>query len=148
MKFLVIVPALVAAIVSFAVVFLGRRSETIKQLQVLRTAAYVDFIRAVAGLAALQKEPVQEREHFLKGSELIMLLADAKSRIAIYGSESVVAAMATFLRAGSVLDSPERANEFTAVCQKMRHDSRPKPGEVTDQDVHFLLFGFDMKEYQ
>jgi hypothetical protein len=148
MKFLVIVPALVAAIVSLTVVYLGRRSETIKQLQVLRTAAYVDFIRAVAGLAALQKEPVQEREHFLKGTELIMLLADAKSRIAIYGSESVVAAMANFLRAGSVLDTPKRAKEFTAVCQKMRSDSRPKPGEVTDQDVHFLLFGFDMNEYQ
>lgn len=147
MKFIVVVPAFVAAIVSLAVVYLGRRSETIRQLQILRTAAYVDFIRAVAGLAALQKEPVQEREHFLKGSELIMLLADAKSRIAIYGSESVVSAMANFLRAGSILDTPERAREFTAVCQRMRNDGRSKPGAVTDHDVHFLLFGFDMKEY-
>jgi hypothetical protein len=145
MKFAVIVPGLVAAVVSVSVVFLGRRSETIRQLQVLRTAAYVDFIRAVAGLALLQKTPasMHEKEDSEKGKELVMLLADAKSRIAIYGGESVVSSMANFLRAGSVLDSPERANEFTAVCQKMRRDSSPKPDEVSDRDVHFLLFGFD-----
>jgi hypothetical protein len=144
----VIVPALVAAIVSISVVFLARRSETIRQLQALRAAAYVDFIRAVAGLANLQKDTLQEKEHFLKGWELTMLLADAKARIAIYGSESVVSSMANFLRAGSVLDSPERAKEFTAVCQKMRADGRPKTDRVTDQDTHFLLFGFDIKQYK
>lgn len=148
MKTDIILPALVAAIVSITVVFLGRRSETIKQLQTLKTGAYVDFIRAVAGLANLQKESVQQKEHLLKGWELKMLLADAKSRIAIYGGESVVSAMATFLRGDPVLDSPERAKDFTAVCQKMRSDSKPKPGRVSDQDMHFLLFGFDTKDYQ
>ncbi|MBZ5695416.1 MAG: hypothetical protein LAN36_08635 [Acidobacteriia bacterium] len=147
MKFDVIVPAFVAAIVSISVVFLGRRSETIRQLQTLRTAAYVDFIRAVAGLASLQKETVQQREHFLKGWELKMLLADAKARIAIYGGEAVVSSMASFLRGDPILDSPERAKEFTAICQKMRDDSRPKPGEVNDRDVHFLLFGLDLGDY-
>lgn len=148
MKFDVTVPALIGAIVGIWVVFLGRRSEIIRQLQALRTAAYVDFIRAVAGLANLQKTTVQEKEHFTKGLELTMLLADAKARIAIYGSQPVVSSMASFLRAGSVLDSPERAKEFTAVCQKMRDDGRRKPGKVTDHDMHFLLFGFELKEYR
>ena len=142
-----IVSAVVAAIVSLSVVFLSRRSETIKHLQSLRISAYVDFIRAVAGLGVLQHEPVQSKEHFVKGSELRMLLADAKSRIAIYGSESVVDSLAQFLRGGNVLDSPERAKAFTQVCQQMRGDTRPKLGKITVNDMHFLLFDYEIKDY-
>jgi hypothetical protein len=148
MKFDVIGPAIVAAIVSLTIVFLGRRSDTIRQLQILRTAAYVDFIRAVAGLGILGKDTLRDKDHFLEGRELTMLLADAKSRIAIYGSESVVSSMARFLRAGFVLDSLERTREFTAICQKMRGDTRPKPGVVADRDVHFLMFDVEMKDHQ
>lgn len=138
--------ALIAAAVSLAAIYLGRRSETLKQLESIKTAAYADFIRAIAGLAILQRQAQQEKEHLVKGSELQMLLADAKARIAIYGGESVVSALSDFLRGGPFLDSPERAKAFTAVCQKMRGDSRP-PGKVSDQDMHFLLFDFDMKDY-
>jgi hypothetical protein len=142
-----IVSAIVAAIVSLSVVFLSRRSETIKHLQSLRIAAYVDFIRGVAGLGVLQHESIQSKEHFVKGLELKMLVADAKSRIAIYGSESVASSLAQFLRGGNVLDSPERARAFTAVCQRMRGDTRPKLGEITDSDMHFLLFDYEIKDY-
>src|SRR5690348_3619994 len=81
-----LVPALIAAIVSVMVVFLSRRSETKKHLELLRTTAYVDFVRGVAGLAVLQKRPIDTKEEFLKGNELTMLVADAKARIALYGS--------------------------------------------------------------
>ena len=141
------VPAVIAAVVSLAVVFLSRRSETKKHLESLRTTAYVDFVRGVAGLAVLQKGPIDSKEEFLKGAELTILVADAKARIALYGSTSVVSSMANFLRAGVVLDSPERGKEFTAICQKMRGDTRPRPGRVTDHDAHFLLFGFDLESY-
>jgi hypothetical protein len=146
-----IVPAATAAIVSIAVVFLTRRSETKKHIESLTTASYVDFIRGVAGLAVLQKgrrgRPPDTEEDFLKGNELIMLVADAKARIALYGSKAVVSSLAQFLRAAVVLDSPERAKEFTAICQKMRNDSRPRPGKASDHDVHFLLFGFELENY-
>ncbi len=143
-----IVSALVAAIVSISVVFLGRRSETIRQLQALRTAAYVDFIRAVAGLAILQRDTLLDKDHFLETREMTLRLADAKSRIAIYGSQSVVSSMASFLRAGFVLNSPERLKEFTAVCRKIREDGKPSPGQVADRDVHFLLFDSDAGDSQ
>jgi len=139
-----ILSAIVAAIVSLSIVFLGRRSETIKQLQSLRIAAYVDFIRSVSGLAVVGREPVQSKEHLLKEWELRMLLADAKSRIAIYGSQIVASSLAEFLRDGNVLNSPERARAFTAVCQKMRGDTRPKLGHITDKDMHYLLFELDI----
>lgn len=87
------------------------------------------------------QEPIQPKEYFLKEWESRLLLADAKARIAIYGSESVVSSMASFLRGGFVLDSAERMKAFTALCQTMRRDSRPGPGKASDDDVHFLLFG-------
>jgi hypothetical protein len=139
---------IIAAIVSFIVVFLTRRSETIKHFESIRTDAYVDFIRGVAGLAIMQRSPVQEgKEQFLKGMEAKVLVADAKARIAIYGSEPVVSLLAKFLRGGAILDSPERAREFTTLCQKMRSDGCPRPQEVTDEDIHFLLFGLEMKDF-
>jgi hypothetical protein len=140
-----VVSAMVAAIVSLSIVFLTRRSETIKHLQSSRISAYVDFIRAVAGLAVVSRDAVQSKEHFAKDWELRMLLADAKSRIAIYVSESVVGSPAQFLRNGNVLNTPERARAFTAVCQKMRGDTRPKLETISDSDMHFLLFDDEIK---
>lgn len=122
-----IVSAAVAAVVSIIVVLLTRRSETIKQFQSLRAAAYADFIRGIAGLAIMQKRSFQSQEEFMRGEEMMILVADAKSRIAIYGSEPVVASLAAFLRGGAVLDSPERADKFTDVCQRMRNDRSTKP---------------------
>jgi hypothetical protein len=142
-----IVSAIVAAIVSFAILFLTRRSETIKHPQSLRIAAYVDFIRAVAGLAVVSRDAVQSKEHFAKDWELRMLLADAKSRIATYGSESVVGSLAQFLRNGSVLNTPERAGAFTAVCQTTRGETQPKLGKINDSEMHFLLFDYEIKDY-
>lgn len=72
----------------------------------------MDFVRGVASLAVLQKKPLDSEAEFLKGNELIMLVADAKARIALYGSTSVVSSLAQFLRGGVVLDTPERAKEF------------------------------------
>jgi hypothetical protein len=95
----------------------------------------------------MQKRPMDSKEEFLKGWEMQLLVADARARIAIYGSESVVSSLANFLRAGNTLDSPERANEFTEICQQMRNDRSAKPGKVTNPDVHFLLFELDPKDY-
>jgi hypothetical protein len=139
-----ILSAFVAAVVSLTVVFLTRRSETIKQLQALRIAAHVDFIRSVSGLAVVGREPVQSKEHLVKEWELRMALADAKSRIAVYGGQGVVGSLAAFLRGGNVLNSAERARAFTAVCQKMRGDTRPNLARIPDTDMYYLLFEIDM----
>jgi hypothetical protein len=142
-----IVSVSVSAIVSVLVVFLGRRSETVKLQQSLKTTAYVDFIRGVAGLAILQRHTIQDQELQREGWRLKMLVADAKARIAIYGGSTVVRSMAKFLRGGAVLDTPERAKSFVGICQSFRNDSSPKPGKVPDPDVHFLLFDFELSDY-
>jgi hypothetical protein len=110
-------------------------------VQSLRTAAYVDFIRSVSALAALGKDSLKDKEYFVKAWESRLLLADAKARIAIYGSTSVVSSLANFLRGGVILDSEERMQAFATVCQIMRRDSRPGPGAARNDDVQFLLFG-------
>jgi hypothetical protein len=133
--------AFVAATVSLVVVFLGRRTDTIKLQQSLRTTAYVDFIRGVAGLALLQKDTLLDEKHFREGRALETLVADAKARIAIYGGREAVAALAHFLRGGGVLDSPQSTKEFASICQLFRNDGRPKLGSVSEADMHFLLFG-------
>lgn len=138
-----VVAATTAVIAAVITVFLTRRSETIKQLQSLRISAYVDFIRAVAGLASIRQVPVQSKEHFQKQWELTMMLADAKARIAIYGSRLVLAALAELLRGGYELTG-ERAKSFTAICQLMRRDTRPKLGKASDHDMHFLLFDSEL----
>ena|SRR2546423_7575577 len=142
-----VIPALIGATAVILGLFVSRRSETKKHLEELRTTAYVDFIRGIAGLAIIQRGPVDTKEKATKGSELITLVADAKARIVLYGSPRIVVSLAKFLRAGDVLDSTERAKEFTAICQQMRNDTRPNPGPLTDKDAHFLLFGFDMEKY-
>jgi hypothetical protein len=142
-----IVAAAVAACVSIIVVLLSRRSETIKHIESLRTAAYVDFIRGVASLGVLSKATIPSKEFALKQWEFLMLVADAKGRIAIYGTAPVVTALTEFVRGGSTLDSPERTAQFTSICQMMRNDSRPRAGRVADGDVHFLLFDYEMNDY-
>jgi len=140
-----VVAATTAVIAAVVTVLLTRRSETIKQLQTLRITAYVDFIRAVAGLASIQQAPVQSKEHFEKQFELTTMLADAKARIAIYGSNSVLTALAELLRGGYLLTG-ERARAFTSVCQLMRRDTRPRLGRVSDRDMHFLLFDSEISK--
>jgi len=136
-----IVVAASAVATTVGVVFLARRSETLKLQASLRTSAYVDFIRGIAGLAVLQKDTLRDQEGFRELRNFTMLVADAKARIAIYGSAEAVRDLSSFVRKGAVLDSPERLNEFTAICQRFRNDGRPKLGEVCDADMSVLLFG-------
>src|SRR5438132_1221897 len=75
--------------------WLSRNAEDRKQLHALRREAYVDYLRAVTKVArARDPESAWEAR---------TVLADAKARIAVYGAETVVAAMARFEVTGAVL---------------------------------------------
>jgi hypothetical protein len=139
--------AALGALVTLLVVLLTRETETVKHFRALRTSAYVDFIRGIAGLAIFQKRGIESEQENARGKEMLILVTDAKARIAIYGGESVVSSLARFMRGEAVLDTPERAREFTRVCQQMRNDRSYKVGRVADDDVHFLLFELDPKDY-
>ncbi|MEM3460111.1 MAG: hypothetical protein QXO24_02710 [Candidatus Micrarchaeaceae archaeon] len=113
-----------------------RAQESVKHYRELRSQAYTDFIKAVAGIAISQKSDSRNRE-----IEFLSLLADAKSRIAVYGSKQVVESMADFFVHHSALDSPEALAAFATIVQKMRRDTVMKGEEVLDEHIRALLFG-------
>lgn len=80
------------------------------------------------------------RTHFKNSGDSQSLVADAKARIAIYVSPDAVQRLASFVRKGAVLDTPERWKEFAAICQAFRRDGRPKLGKIPDEDMTVLLF--------
>ena len=62
----------------------AKKLESQKHQQNLRTNAYVDFIKGATGMAITQKNKSNKEQEF------IVLLADAKARISIYGSKEVI----------------------------------------------------------
>jgi ATP-dependent protease HslVU (ClpYQ) peptidase subunit len=60
------------------------RAESDRNYQRLRTEAYVDLIRSVAAVAIAERQADMPKE-----AEATALLADAKTRIAVYGSAEV-----------------------------------------------------------
>ena len=61
--------------------------------------------------------------------------ADAKARLAVYGTPGVIAALARFEEAGAVLDNPRTRAAFVALVGAMRH------GTAKADDLSLVLFG-------
>ncbi|MCP5486961.1 MAG: hypothetical protein H7A22_15615 [Spirochaetales bacterium] len=108
------------------------RTETRRELRALRTAAYIDFLRAVA-LSAHQTAPGQLGAALRKG-------ADAKARISIYGDAAVIRAIAAFDRSGATLHREESREAFFELAIAMRKDSL-QTKTVPDEDIRQLLWG-------
>ena len=118
----------------------GNIAESSKQYQNLKIQAYVDFIKSAAGIAIAQKLKDPKRE-----SDALTLMADAKTRITVYGSGEVVDLMADFFRNYGSLDSPEAFRSFVSIVQKMRAESiNRKELMVNESDMNLLLFGRDI----
>jgi len=118
----------------------GNISESSKQYQNLKIQAYVDFIKSAAGIAIAQKSNDPKRE-----SDALTLMADAKTRIAVYGSREVVYLMADFFRNYGSFDSPEACRSFVSIVQKMRAESiNRKELMVNESDINLLLFSHDI----
>jgi hypothetical protein len=133
----VIVGAMLAAASQY---YFSRRTESAKNYQTLRTTAYVDFIRSTAEIAMSQK--VQDREKELEGS---INMADAKARIGIYGSERVVAAIATFFRDHGALTSAAAYLSFIQIVATMRSETSGGEEAIPFANIGQLLFGNDVE---
>ncbi len=141
-------PSFVTAVVGVVAVLLGataqyffnQHSEAARNYRDLRTAAYVDFIRSAGGIAIAQRGENPERE-----AEFMSLMADAKARIAIYGSKLVVAATADFFRKHGNLSSPAALRSFAAIVVTMRSETPGGEESIPDQDIGQLLFSFDLQ---
>jgi hypothetical protein len=74
--------------------WLARSAESRKQLQLLQSQCYVDYLRAVTKAAHAKSQDAVR----LANAEA----ADAKARLAVYGTPAVIAALARFEEAGAV----------------------------------------------
>jgi hypothetical protein len=115
--------------------FYSRRLEERRQLRDLRAKACTDFIKALSDLAHSNR---QNRSN----PEATRDLSDAKARIAIYGTPSVVQAMASFLRVHDSLGQAA-ADELVRLAMAMRRDTDRPNVIVKADDLRVLLVGSD-----
>lgn len=107
----------------------SRTTESRKQLELLRNQAYVDYLRAVAK-SAHRNAPDTLRSALADA-------ADAKARIAVYGTAAVVAALARFEEADPRLDNARSIQCFVALAASMRSSA----GEASARDLGLVLIG-------
>jgi hypothetical protein len=103
--------------------FLTRRTEKFKHLQELRSAAYVDFLRAFARVGRAQSDKMQGERSALEELEGRVIVTDARSRIAIYGGKAVVHALSKFISLGTQTLTAEGMQAFTELCMLMRAEA-------------------------
>lgn len=135
-----ITPAL-SAVIGLAVgavlqYYFSRRLEAVRHFQELRTRAYSDFIAGVAETANAAR----------KGDKALRLdgvakAAEAKIRILLYGSRTVVNAVAEFSVAQGSMTSEAVAPHFVEVIQAMRADSAIRLERIDDNAVLGSAFG-------
>lgn len=106
----------------------ARSKETLARFEVRRHEAYADYLRGVAGAAKSNT------------AENLVLVADAKCRIALYGHSSVVTELAKFEREGAALVNNASIDRFLQVVEAMRHENRSDATEAEFDDLRSLLF--------
>jgi hypothetical protein len=93
-----------------------------KHRRSLQTAAYSDYIRAVAQAAHMNLNSDE--------AELRSRLADAKTRICLYGSPEVVTRLAEFENQGGVIGNDVQREAFMSVILTMRGKSQLQASQL------------------
>jgi ABC-type tungstate transport system substrate-binding protein len=117
---------IIGALLQFLLSRKGKKDEYFLNL---RYEAYKDYIKAVAIIAASQSESEMATVH--------SKLADAKARIAIFGSKKAVQSIAELEKIGAVLIKPEALSAFENIIKEMRGPNN----KADDGDIKMLLFG-------
>lgn len=101
-----------------------------------KTEAYVDFYRAAALLAIAQRAGSADKELDANAA-----LADAKARIAVYGSKPVTEALSRFFTEYGHLRSSPAAASFIEAVQLMRSEAVSPKDSVSESSISGLFFG-------
>lgn len=126
---------LVGVVLGAGLQFLLSRAATREQrAATLRAQAYADYLRAVAASGHLRSDEDLRDAH--------RDAAEAKARIAVYGSTDVINALARFEESGAVLSSAAASRAFASLVAAMRSGA----GRVSDHDLKLLLFGASSEE--
>jgi hypothetical protein len=109
--------------------FFGRAVESRRQLTVQKSQSYVDYFKAVALLA-------QGGER----KDNLVLAADAKVRVCIYGSSEVVEQLRRFEDVGATLNTPESHSVIVDLLKAMRRDIGKDAKALSDETLRRILF--------
>ena len=120
---------------AFFQAIVSRRSDYIKAGRQARYNAYADYFKGVA----LLTHPSNEQDNRAVNS----LIADARGRIALYGSPEVVVAMTKAFRHGDDLSSAAARSDLSDMIAAMRADVIWIDPAVEKQQLYELLYGKD-----
>lgn len=119
---------------------LNRRIDKKSKKTDMRAQSYIDFVNSVSRLAQISKGNMTNRR------EILMRLADAKTRIAIYGDRSVIKALASFDKNFQKLESKESHDAFMKIIYEMRADAVGRRSEEPLEDLKQIIFGTKRKQ--
>ncbi len=136
---------IVAPIIGLFGVFIGafltHKNQKINHLSELQNKAYADFLNAASSIAVAQR--LGNRD---KVSGDLANLADAKSRICVYGESKVIHELAEFIRYGGTLQTEPEILSFTRLCVAIRDSVGMKKSDLYSSDISQLLFSVDVKD--
>ena len=128
--------SLVGLVVGAVLQFLfSRHLDNKKHQRDLRARAYADYLHCVSEHANLGYQ-----RQSTEGRQLGAKTADAKCRISLYGTTSVVAAFAKFERLGATMNTVEQCRAFTDMVISMRQDALGD-SSVNHADLEAVLLG-------
>ena len=130
---LALLPIIGVIIGAFLQHLFNKGSNAEKQQTELKNAAYVDYLRSMAKSA--HAISVDEQR------SAIMDAANAKARIAVYGTPSVISALAKFEDAGAELKNEHSIDCFLELAQNMRNKK-----VLSNQDLFKILIGKNIKK--
>lgn len=126
----IVVLPLVGVVLGAALQFwLSRATAREHRAETLRSQAYADYLRAVAAAGHLRSD--EDLRDALRDA------ADAKARIAVYGTAEVIEALSRFEEAGAILSDGPGARAFVSLVSVMR----PAGGDVPNHELELLLLG-------
>lgn len=119
----------------------NRKNQKVNNLSELQNKAYSDFLNSVSKIAVAQRKSQRNVVN-----EELANLADAKSRICVYGDSVVVQGLAEFLRLGGTLQTEQEILSFTRLCLQIRKSVGMQDKELFSSDISQLLFSIDVKD--
>ena len=120
--------------------FFYRKNQKAHHLAELQNSAYSDFLNAASKIAVAQRN-----NHRNLVTDELSNLADAKSRICVYGDSNVVNHLASFLREGGTLQTEQEILSFTRLCLEIRKSVGMEDKGLISSDISQLLFSVDVK---
>ncbi|MDD5087278.1 MAG: hypothetical protein PHI18_00570 [bacterium] len=138
---LIIVISVLGPVVGFLVGTLmqavfAQKMERQKRNAELIASAFSDFVEGIARAKfAVQSEDLSEQ------LEALSLQTEAKVKLCVYGSPSVVQALASLERTSMKMSDPNAANALISVCRTVRNEVYKKKHAVDDADIQVILFG-------